>query len=625
MADINLKVTGNADGAKQALGDTADAVGKSTVKFTELANAAKAVAKEIGAFLQDSLKQYAESDRIQRQLIRSAGEYADIIDQQSKALAKLYAVDDDVINQSAILLSQWGGAGAAAKENEIAVLNLASAMGTDLKSATEQLIRNVESGGTGLAKMGIHFQQTGDKGKDLAAAVAAINAKLSGSAEADAKSLEGGLHAASIAFDDLKKGIGQNIANLLEASGAVGLLTDALRGMSEFFTQEETKRLGEKAYKTAELATATKELQLAQEALNDAQMDPNTSISVLELFADDVARATARLDSLKEVTKELPPVIGETNKGMKDAAQAAKEAAEYEEKLDEEASALIETLRQQTEEWEKNNAAIVGSMDGFKNYVSNTKLVSDSIRNSMPLYNKVYEAWQTNDLKQQQKRDEAVAKMLAKSNEDNLRATKQQADQWAHTGDQIGAAFVNALSDQLSKLAEGGEFDAVAFLGDILAATAGIAATAIGTYFGAPAIGAAVGNLAATGIRAGFAGLSASEKRKGSSRRPLGAYHDGGWVGAPRHHDGSWIGADEERAILQTGERVASRAEVQNAGGHAALDRTLKGMPSVVVQIQAIDSKSAADSFVSNLGSGMKQALRRGQGALPSLLGMGPR
>jgi L-lactate permease len=71
------------------------------VKFTELANAAKLVAKEIGAFLQDSLKQYAESDRIQKQLARSAGEYTEMIDAQSIVVS---ATATGVHNQEGAIL-----------------------------------------------------------------------------------------------------------------------------------------------------------------------------------------------------------------------------------------------------------------------------------------------------------------------------------------------------------------------------------------------------------------------------------------------------------------------------------------------------------------------------------------
>ncbi|MCE5333367.1 MAG: hypothetical protein LLG06_02135, partial [Desulfobacteraceae bacterium] len=41
-------------------------------------------------------------------------------------------------------------------------------------------------------------------------------------------------------------------------------------------------------------------------------------------------------------------------------------------------------------------------------------------------------------------------------------------------------------------------------------------------------------------------------------------YHDGGFVGWPRYHTGG-LASDEVAAVLQTGEYVASRAEVSAA------------------------------------------------------------
>ena len=163
--------------------------------------------------------------------------------------------------------------------------------------------------------------------------------------------------------------------------------------------------------------------------------------------------------------------------------------------------------------------------------------------------------------------------------------------------------------------------DAALFIGDILAAAVGVAGGVIGTAFGAPAVGAALGNLAAMGIRAGSSAISKSNKA-GKTKRS--SYHTGGWV-EPRYHDGAWSGDDEQRAILQTGERVLSRTEVHHMGGPAAVDAQARGRGGLTLNVTAIDAKSVADSFSGNAADGLKQALRRGHGALPALLGRSPR
>ena len=241
------------------------------------------------------------------------------------------------------------------------------------------------------------------------------------------------------------------------------------------------------------------------------------------------------------------------------------------------------------------------------------------------------EAWKAIDKQEQaaleeaRKLDEEMGRQLEKSVKDSLERSKQQADKARQAGDSIGSAFVNALADQLGKLA-GGEFDAAIFIGDVLATAVSVAAGVIGSACGMPALGAAV-EIAATGIRAGSSAL-----RRAKKARTAKQYHAGGWVGdeishVPRFHTGTWIGRDEQLAILQHDERVASKQEVRNAGGPAALDAVLSGKssrPGVVVNISAIDSKSAAESFESDLADGMRRAQRAGRGMLPALLGRTP-
>ena len=189
MSDLTLNINGNASGASAAFREAGgavqglgDDVGKSVVKWQELAAITKKAVEMVVKFGIDAVKAYAESERVQKQLTRAAGEYADALGEQAEALSKKYAVDDDIIKQSQVLLTQWGGVGAATEDVTKAVLNYAAATGQDAVAATSDLIRNVEGGGVGLAKMGVHFTATGQKGKDLAAAVSALNKKFGGAA-----------------------------------------------------------------------------------------------------------------------------------------------------------------------------------------------------------------------------------------------------------------------------------------------------------------------------------------------------------------------------------------------------------------------------------------------------------
>lgn len=636
MADLTLNIKGDASGASDALREAGGAVedlgndvGKSVVKWQELVDITKAAVTAVVKFGVDAVKAYADSERVQKQLTRAAGQYAEALGEQAEAMSKVYAVDDDIIKQSQILLTQWGGVGAASEEVTKAVLDYAAATGQDAVAATQDLIRNVESGGVGLAKMGVHFTATGDKGKDLAGAVDALSKKFGGAAAADAASLHGSLAGVNLAFNDLVKDLGESITTFLQQTGAVDALTQALRNMREFIGGKDGDALIKEGLRQADLINAQKELAYAQSELNAAMME-GQSQTILDLFEQDVINAQAKLDKLLADAKKatlpgITSVTGQTNKGGKDqeaAAAAAKAAADEAEKIRQQNIEDMRKYQRGIDELDEHaRERDQKAMDDFWRLVDEEekarqekeKLIWDSERRIAKIED---DARAEREKKEQQALDDRLKEMKDRA--------AQQEKEFKATADAIGGAFVNALADQLSKLAEGGEFDVAMFVGEILASVIAIAGSVIGSAYGQPALGAAIGNLAAMGVRMGASAISSSRKKGGKK------YHEGGWVGdeaeLPRYHSGTWVGSDERPAILQTGERVLSRLEVNRMGGQAGVDAAARGKPAVNVYLSAIDSKSAADSFVSDLGDGLRDALRRGRGSLaPLLLGASPR
>jgi hypothetical protein len=647
--DLSLNIRGDSSGATEALNDVGDAAGdagenaaKSAVKWAALAAAAEATVKAVVKFGVDSVKAFADAERVQKQLERAAGAYSGALAEQATALSKLYAIDDDIIKQSQTLLVQWGGVGAATNEAEKAALNLAAAFGGDLKTATQDIIRNVESGGVGLAKMGIHFKVTGDKGKDFEAAVAAINSKLGGAAAADAGSLTGQLHAAELAFGDIQKTIGGSVSAFIEQTGAAGALTSALRNLNEFIGNEGAKKLLEDGERMTAWVSAQRDLAEAQLALREASADPTVGLTVLEMFSDDVDRAQAKVDALKASAAPLIGAAagpaGTTNAGGKDRESDAKAHAEK-------MAALHE---KNTEDWKQYldgidtldaAAAAKDQQELVEALALEAKRVTDTIEERVA-GQKAYDEIRLSEEKKAAEHAEKIFGIEKKKQDeaarDAVERTRKRAAEAESAANSIGAAFVNALADQLAKLSEGGELDIAVFIGDIIAAAIGVATVALSAAFPAfSGLIGAVGGLATVGVRAGAQGISADNKRRRAAGAASGSsysYHSGGWVGdevdIPRHHSGAWIGADEQRAILQTGERVLSRKEVSRIGGPGAVDAAAMGGggPGVVVQIQAIDSKGAAESIESDFGKGMRRALRSGRGDFPALLGgAGPR
>lgn len=605
MADIDININGDSTGAVSAFNDTAAATeglanqsARAAVKWAELAAVAKKAGEAVVRFGTDAVKMYAESERVQKQLTRAAGEYGDELGELAKAQSRLFAVDDDIIKQSQTLLVQWGGVGAASKEVTQAVLDYAAATGQDAVGATQELIRNVESGGAGLAKMGIHFQVTGDKGKDLAGVVGAVSKKFGGAAATDAASLVGSTNAARLAFEDLQKAFGGLLATVGEKSGVLSGVTTILRdiaGGADVVSKAFARLPGFLAEAIKGKGDATTAL------LQNARG-----------LAAEILTPPGALPGTETVT-------GATNKGLKGGAGAQalhddnlKEMREYQRDLDE----LDEHARQRDQEEYaselERSAKIVGLT--IKESEERIKVRADMLER--------IEKDNAESLERVAKQEKSASERATK---DAMDRAKDKARDAQRVGDQIGAALVNALTAQLEKLAAGGEFDAAMFIGDIMATVFAIGATAVGSAVGQPAIGAAVGNLGAMGIRAGFSAASSAGKRARNTQQ----YHEGGWVGGdiPRHHDGTWIQPDEQLSILQTNERVASRREVANAGGPAALDSVLSGRggKGMTVNINALDAKSFSDSLQGEGGRGMHNARRTGRGYVPELLGMGPR
>ena len=632
MTDLTLNIRGDSSEARtevSALGETIkkldDAVGVSTVAIAKGFMAAGAA---VAAFAGLSLKAYADSERTSRQLQRAAGDYTSKLEKQAAALAKLYAVDDDIIKQSQTLLVQWGGVAAASNDAEKAALNLSVAMGGDLRSATEDLIRNVESGGTGLAKMGIHFKATGDKGKDFEAAVAAINSKLGGAAATDAASLTGQLRAVGNAFEDIQESIGGSISKFIQQTGLVAKLTGAMRDLNGLFTPSIEARKEDPAgmiqfWEQVASGNAT------------AWKDQAAGIKfTFEEAQAELAQWRAKLRPADfNVDEGGPRITGTTNKGLKGGDAKSDEADAHSARMAAVYEKNIEAMRQA----QKDEDAVDehSRQQDLKDYADELALEGRRVSDALEIRKAGQKAYDDIRLEEEKKTAAHAEKVAGlekqkqdESVKDSMDRSAKKASEAGAAGAAIGTAFVNALSDQLSKLAAGEEFDVALFVGDILASVIAIAGTVIGTAYGQPALGAAVGNMAAMGVRAGASAISKDSK----PRKKPKTYHSGGWVDddidVPRYHSGAWIGGDERRAILQTDERVASRQEVANAGGRAALDSVLKGRgggPTIINNIQAIDSKNAAESFMSDLGQGMKRALRTGHGDVPRLLGMSPR
>lgn len=236
-----------------------------------------------------------------------------------------------------------------------------------------------------------------------------------------------------------------------------------------------------------------------------------------------------------------------------------------------------------------------GLLGGAGAAAKSAKDAADALDKELQSYNETQDYLWTEMRKQEKKNADAMAKAAKDAADKAAEAAKAEADKFKAAGEALGSAFITGMGNQLANLAKGGKFD----LGDLLISMLPV----VGTVLGGP-VGTAAGTAAATVLTA---------------MKSQATMHDGGWVGAPRYHSGTWIGADEHPAILQSGERVLSRAEVQRAGGPSGVDAMARGGGGVTVNVSTFDGSTAREYFERAGGRALLNAVRTGRGA-PRLL-----
>ncbi len=499
--------------------------------------------------------------------------------------------------------SAMRGAGAAAGDMGDGAEEAAQQMG-ELDQATEEVSKGSDN-------LVLKFALVAKAAKEIIKFVGDSVKEYLASADASKQ-----LVAVATELDDVQKGLKHSIgeaalelanqARVADAArGALDLLQTLLKGDTEENIGRE-KRMAAVLEARAELASAkANELNLTAKAASDA-------VDAAEIKLREALVAQGLETSLADSAKAT---VGNNEKLRKARAEAAQEAELAKEKADRAAEAERAKYFAVMAEQQAGEEALLEAQRQAETY--SIELSKDQTR-----------ALET-ELKERaaaekKAMEDAIAERKKAAEKAQADLEKQQHE-WAAAADAIGGAFVSALTDQLNKLASGGELDAALFVGEILAATISVAGSVIGSALGQPALGSAIGNLAAMGVRAGASAISADNKKHKTQ------YHDGGWVGEdglPRYHSGAWVGADEQMAILQHGERVLSRTEVGNMGGRSAIDSAASGRSgnrSVSINVTAVDAKSVKELFVGDGSRGIREAVRTGQGALPRLLKVSPR
>lgn len=569
MAELTLKM----------LGDAANAQGA----FKDLGTAATAAGQVIINFTKESIKAFADSERVQRQLKLVAGEYTAALNEQAEAAKRKFAIDDDAIRQMDVMLLRYGAAPGQISAATEAMANYAAVMHTDVISATQALIRGVESGSGSIKGLGLHFKATGDFTTDFGTAVDALNKKFAGAGEEDANSLDGRMRKVTLATDDFKKAMGGLFATVEAKTGVLEGLAKVINDITESVNKKGfigglTMFGGRTSADDAAFAEAMHPDLLVPLPDERAPWDPNAKPLPMTSDADHKVGKGA-------------------NGGGSFHKSALQQEADYQR---DHRALIIAAYEKELQDEQEHDDAILKAKKGLQEF--ELKSQAEAIKTSEESSNEA--------TKEMLKRMKEEQDDIGKLNDVTISRLKAQQQMWAQAGMQLGSAFADALGRAM----EGGAEDTEQTMLDLVTSVLTIAGTVIGGVAGegnpyATQAGAMLGNLAGRGIGAAYK----------SGRK----HHDGGWI--ERFHSGGWpMGSDEVPAMLQTGERVLSRREVSAMGGSGAVDSMARGGGgSLHVHVSAIDTKTTREFFENDGGRGFYNALRTGRGSLTQLFGGG--
>lgn len=586
MADLSLRMLGDAKHASSA--------------FSDMGAAALAAGKVIKDFAADCVKAFGESERVSKQLARAAGENTEAFEGLADSMSKQFAVEDEQVKKMQTLLLSYGALPSQVEATTRAILDFSAATGQDAVGATMQFTKGIESGTGALGRMGVHFDATGDRAKDTAAAIEALGKKFGGAAAADADTLEGRTRAAGIAWGELKEAVGGFFATIESKTGVMKGLTNFLQDM----------QMGPMEAMTRWQARDSGIDQTPEWKARLAGMDGSAWKSAFA--AGGLSTGPALVDPAggggrvgKEKKKKQPGDKDWTNPFGDPATDYdlwLESYREYEQRqLDDLAATSLKIGAQETQQQERDEA------DRDKHYEERRKEMSDIL---------------SAELDMQMKADAARMKEWG----DGMKAIKRMQEQemrssismWVGLGQSLGQSLIQGI---FSVLRQGGEKDTWKEAGEVTFSLFNAFFSAMGYGWMTSLMGSGMqsGN---SGASTGSMFASAAGSMGGQAANSWGSKHTGGWI--ERFHRGGWpaMGRDEQPIIAQTGERMLSRREVAAMGGRGAVDSAARGGGGgQAVVIQAFDSSSIVDFFGDRGARGMLNAARANVGPLRIMFG----
>jgi hypothetical protein len=227
--------------------------------------------------------------------------------------------DDSIISAQGLIQSLGKLTNDGLKNATKAAVDLSAGLGIDLNNAA-LIVGKAAAGEVGtLGRYGLKIQDTGDKARDFANALKAIESAFGGSAQSQAKTFEGSIAQLGNAFGDTKEEIGKLVTENEVVKDVIHAVTDVVRNMTAGITENKeawSKLVAEGLVTTIDVLVAVGSAADAVARVFDAAFHGIETVVLgtataianrLGMFSKDWA-ATA--DTLAQMTKESAQQVG---------------------------------------------------------------------------------------------------------------------------------------------------------------------------------------------------------------------------------------------------------------------------------------------------------------------------
>lgn len=547
-------------------------------------------------FAKESLKAYAEEERVMRQLKFATGELSEAFEQQAKSMQMSLGVSDDMVVKMQMMLYRFGEAPDKIQQTVKALLDYSTVSGEDAIAATSQLLSGVESGRRAFKDYGLELHLTGKASADVMAYTDAMAKKFGGASDVDADSLAGKTRRAHEAIENLHKEFGAFLVEMESKLGVMEKIRYAFEGWVVAITggDAQTKRLAAKGELYDQLTALDKFMSQYSTAAEQAAYNTKAVIAneengnhAMQTWNDLLKQRKDLLEAIAKLDKEgarpdaapekLPGLSGKdrtTHYGEKMGAKFDAQKELYE------AESRAKKLSELDDEDEHR----------YSQAEKDAKKLLETILKSND------EAWTAIE----QKHIDEV-KDIAGSIKDSTDYLASEDKRFLQIGEQLGSSLMTGLANQIRQMKKGGKFD----IGEFMLSMLPTALTAL------------------TSLVPGAAAFAPLISGVSNLITAAAGHHQGGWIGVPRYHVGGWPGLrpDEEMAVLQQGEHVLSRGDVAAMGGPQGVQQAKRGGPTNI-SIQAVDAQSFRDMLEGRSSRAFYDAMRTGRGSVGPLFGV---